>query len=433
MKKVLAFVFCCSVLTTGVVYGGDPPPELMQRISEFTASGEIDPGFGTSIALSGNTAFVGSPFDDEVASNAGAVYIFEQDLENPCKWIEAGKLFADDFNIDDRFGISVALEGDTALVGSDTANGSGAAYVFYRNEGGVGQWGQVKKLIPNVVVAGDRFGAAVALDGTTALVGAPDVDIVATNPGAAYFFERDEGGLNHWGQVKKLIPFDSAISDNFGAAVTFDGDTALIGAPGDDDRRGASYVFYRDEGGTGNWGEIKKLTPNDPAVNDLFGSAAALSGDIALIGAPGNDVGGPAGGAAYIFKRNEGGLDRWWQVQRLTADEPTQYAVFGEAVGIQGNRVLSYAGIRSSTTSVLTGTIFVFAEDEGGPSNWGQSTILRGKELPSDLFGRRFAVDGSTLLAVSQGTDSVHFLSSFLLFCDGLESGDTTEWSEAIP
>ena len=107
--------------------------------------------------------------------------------------------------------------------------------------------------------------------------------------GAAYVFERDQGGAGNWGQVKKLTASDAEAGDDFGASVAVSGDTAVVGAAYEIRRgsaAGAAYVFERDQGGAGNWGQVKKLTASDAEADDRFGASVAVSGDTAVVGRP---------------------------------------------------------------------------------------------------------------------------------------------------
>ncbi|MBU1695026.1 MAG: FG-GAP repeat protein, partial [Verrucomicrobia bacterium] len=179
------------------------------------------------------------------------------------------KLTASDGAAGDRFGYAVAVAGDTAVVGAySNQTGQGAAYIFYRDEGGAGNWGQAAKLTASDGAAGDEFGYAVCITGDTVVVGARHDDDGGADAGSAYVFYRDEGGADNWGQVKKLTASDGAAGDEFSYSVSVEGDTAVIGAPFDDDAAaaaGSAYVFYRDQGGTDNWGQVKKLTASDGA------------------------------------------------------------------------------------------------------------------------------------------------------------------------
>ena len=231
----------------------------------------------------------------------------------------------------------------------DAGSSSGSAYIFRRDEGGTDNWGEVKKLVASDAAAGDGFGGSergVAISGDTAIVGAALNDDAGDDSGSAYIFRQDEGGTDNWGEVKKVTASDAAAGDFFGSTVAISGDTAMVGALLNDDagsNSGSAYIFRQDEGGTDNWGEVKKLTAAAAAAAaaaDIFGSTVAISGDIAIVGASDTDEAGSASGSAYIFGRNEGGTDNWGEVKKLTASDAASAARFGRAVGISGDTVV---------------------------------------------------------------------------------------------
>jgi len=203
------------------------------------------------------------------------------------------KVTASDGAAGDLFGISMALSGDTALVGAWAhdvgANANqGSAYVFVRSGS---TWSLQQKLTASDGATGDEFGFSVALSGDTALIGAPTVDIGANlNQGSVYVFVRSG---STWSQQSKLTASDGAAGDWFGYQVALSSDTALVGATNDtigaNAYQGSAYVFTRS--GT-TWSQQAKLTASDGAADDQFGNSVALSGDTALVGAADDNVGG---------------------------------------------------------------------------------------------------------------------------------------------
>jgi MYXO-CTERM domain-containing protein len=244
--------------------------------------------FGWSVALSGNTALVGAPGDDKMGVDAGSAYVFV--LDNGF-WIRQAELFGFD-GAGASLGWSVALEGDTALVGAYNANNSaGAAYVYVRNGA---TWAFQAKLVGNM--GQDRFGQSVALSQNTALVGAPQHG----GNGAAYVYLRSGAA---WTQEAELLPSDGAMKPlyGFGSSVALEGDTALVGASADGliaANAGSAYVYARSGAA---WTEESKIVPNDVAANDFFGGSVALEGDTVLVGAYEDDDNGMDSGSAYVF------------------------------------------------------------------------------------------------------------------------------------
>jgi len=200
----------------------------------------------------------------------------------------------------------------------------------------------------------DEFGVAVALDGARALIGAElDNHSARTDAGSAYVFERN--ALGTWTQVAKLIATDRASSDRLGTAVALAGDVALLGADGDDDlggTAGAAYVFERDAGGL--WLQRAKLHAGDGASDDIFGDALALSGTRALVGAPGH---AGISGAAYVFERDALGV--WRQTAELFASDAAPGAAFGNSVALAGTRAL-VAAFSDDARASNAGAVYLF-------------------------------------------------------------------------
>ena len=324
-------------------------------------------GCHCSNAVSGDTAILGSAFD----SGVGAASIFQRNYGGADNWGEVKKLTGSDSEAGDFFGNDVAISGDTAVVDMWDTRGPnpGGAYVFQRDNGGVDNWGQVKKLTAPGGQSGDNFGWSVAISGNTIVVGARAENSGGDNGGAAYVFQRDQGGADNWGQVKRLAASDADASDKFGQSVTVSGDTAVVGASlehnGVDFFTGAAYIFQQNEGGPDNWGEVKKLKASDAEAFDSFGWDVAISGDTAVIGS--YDSQPPYSGQAYILHRNQGGADNWGEVKILTG-AGSEASEFGQAVAVSG----STAVIGSGTNSAA----FVHRTHEGGTNNWGEVVEL---------------------------------------------------------
>jgi hypothetical protein len=232
----------------------------------------------------------------------------------------------------------VAVSGDTIAIGAygedGQANDEGAVYLFERNQGTPGAWGLSLRLPSGDPDDKAQFGRALALEDDTLVVGVPNDDFNGTyGLGSAYVFERIAGV---WTETQWLSASDGWVYNNFGDSIALDGETLLIGAPGNDHSgitdAGAAYIFERS---SGPWTEVRKLTASDPVEDDAFGKVA-LSGDLALIGAPSNYIAPNLGvGRAYLFARESGG-GAWSQVQQLTASDPQNNAQFSR-VAIQGN------------------------------------------------------------------------------------------------
>ena len=322
---------------------------------------------------------------------------------------EVKKLVASDAQADDDFGSSVAVSGDTAVVGADDENDAGAAYIYQRGQGGAGNWGEVKKLTASDAQAGDFFGASVAISGDTVVVGAYLEDDGGNNAGAAYVYKRDQGGADNWGRVSKLTASDAQASDFFGRSVGVSGDTAVVGADGEDtdgSLAGAAYLFGRDLGGADNWGEVNKVTASDAQAADFFGVSVAISGEVAVVGASGEDTGGSNAGAVYVIQRLPGDPDSWREVKKLTASDPGVFVFFGSSVAISGDTPVVGAN-NEATGGESAGAAYLFHRDRGGPDNWGEVKKLTASDAQaSDHFGVSVAISANTAVMGADGEDA---------------------------
>jgi hypothetical protein len=270
-----------------------------QQAKLLAPDGAAEDDFGALVSLSGDTALIGAPFDDDNGVDSGSAYVF---IRTGTSWTYQAKLVAPDAQAGDEFGWSVSLDSDTALIGSvtDDDNGvdSGSAYVFIRTGT---TWSQQQKLLATDGTFSDIFGQAVALDGDTALIAAPGDGINSTQTGSAYIFTRY--GVT-WTEKAKLVASDAGTTDGFGSyAVSLDGDIAIIGSYLDDDQgsnSGSAYVFTCDDGI--QWTEQQKLVASDGAAQDEFGSVA-LDGDCAIITSWHDDDNGLNSGSAYVFTK----------------------------------------------------------------------------------------------------------------------------------
>jgi hypothetical protein len=221
------------------------------QIAKLTASdGASDDYFGWSVSIGGDTVVVGAYGDDDNADYSGSAYIFGRDQGGADAWGQVAKLTASDGAIGDYFGVSVSTSGDTVVVGAlyddDNADYSGSAYIFGRDQGGTDAWGQVAKLTASDGASSDYFGYSVAISGDTVVVGADGDDDNGSSSGSVYIFRQDQGGTDAWGQVAKLTASDGARDDAFGISVSISGDSIVVGAYYDDDQgsnSGSAYLF----------------------------------------------------------------------------------------------------------------------------------------------------------------------------------------------
>jgi hypothetical protein len=293
--------------------------------------------FGSSVAISGDTIVVGAMNDDDGANNAGSAYVF---VRSGTTWTLQQKLRAADPGADHAFGLSVAIEGNTVVVGSplDGHAGlySGSAYVFV---GSGTAWAQQQKLTGSDTVAVDRFGFSVAINNETIAIGGPTL---GSGEGQAYVFARN-GSI--WIEQQKLTSTDGGPGAMFGVSVRVDRETIAIGSRGRLSS-GAIYLFERDPSG---WIQQQIVT----ASGSGFGSSIAINGETLVGGAPGS--------AACIFTRH-GNL--WSQQQTLTSGNPPSVNQFGYSSAISD---YGWIAISDPSEGSYSGGVYVFEPDNEPP------------------------------------------------------------------
>jgi FG-GAP repeat len=390
-------VMMLCILSFASVHANAQLNETLKLTASDAASGDQ---FGFSTRISGNSAIVGANLNDDDGNNSGSAYIFDRNQGGVDNWGEVVKLTASDAAAGDDFGSFVDIDSNTAIVGArfndDTGNNSGSAYIFGRNQGGIDNWGEVVKLTASDAGADDAFGDYVTLLGDIAVVGADLNNDAGSNSGSAYIFGRNQGGIDNWGEITKLTASDAAADDRFGRHIAISGDTIVVSAFVNGDAgygTGSAYIFDRNQGGVDNWGEVAKLTASDAAANDFFGEDVAISGDTVVVGAAGNSDDGSNSGSAYIFRRNQGGADNWGEVFKLTASDATADSFFGDTVAISGTTAVIGA-FRDDAAGSNTGSGYVFDTTTGNEL----FKLTASDAAADDELGLSLAFSGTTAI-----------------------------------
>jgi hypothetical protein len=365
------------------------------RPTELTArEGSAEAKFGTSVAIDGDIAVVGAPDEGGTPEGGGmgAAYVFSR---REGAWNQQAMLAAPIRRDGDKFGYSVAVDGDTIVVGASSAEerspGPGSVHVFVRHGSA---WIHRTTLRPKDSRPGDSFGFAVDIFGDTVLVGA------ASDQGAAYVFGRT-GGV--WSEQAKLTAKDGAAGDAFGYAVALSEGKAVVSAVADDIGaagidQGSAYVFTR-KGSV--WTEQAKLIAADGGPKNDFGDSIAVFGEMVVIGAPLGDGPEPRQGSAYVFVRSR---DAWMQQAKLTTPDGHAGDLFGRSVDVSNNTVVIGAHFKEDRISNVTrllaqdlerdsGAAFVFAR---GPNGWSQLAKLTAAD--SALLGVSIGLSGNTVV-----------------------------------
>jgi len=405
--------------TVTVTGGSGGFAQLVQRLASDGASGD---GYGISVGTSGDYAVVGSYLDDN-PSNSGSAYIIERGLGGSENWGERKRLVAQlpstasDAAANDRFGESVAMDGDWAVIGAPEKNTArGAVYLYHRNQGGTNNWGIVSKLTAPVGDQADmdRFGSSVSISNDYVIVGAKNDDNgMISNQGAAYIYQRSGGpGTFAFALVTKRLASDGTFFDEYGTSVSISGDYAAVGSPKRDDigtnsNNGTVYILHKNQGGPNVWGQLKKISASDAGMNDNFGTAVAISGQNILVGAPLHDeetgVATTDNGAAYVFQQNSGGANNWGQIAKLLASDRANTDNFGSAVAMHNLNALVGSKF-DDDGGMNAGSAYIY----DGASAWAQTKLLATSPVSAanDNFGNAVGI-GSGGIIIGSFRDDV--------------------------
>ena len=373
--STLLKITICTVASLAIPYPAHT------QISEFkiTASdGAAYDEFGISVSISDDYAIVGADYDDDNGNRSGSAYVFKR---SGASWAQEAKIFPSDGAKDDRFGLTVSISGDYAIVGAryddDNGTNAGSAYVFERSGA---SWTQEAHLLAADGAASDLFGSSVSISGDYVVVGAVQNNDNGFYSGSAYVFKRTG---TSWDQEAKLLPSDGAVEDGFGLSVAISGDYAVVGAWGNDDngsKSGSAYVFKRTDT---IWAQEAKLLPSDGATDDWFGSSVSISGDYVAVGAWGNDDNGFNSGSAYVFKRTD---TSWAQETKLLPSDGAADDWLGFPVSISGD----YVAVGASGDG--SGSAYVFKRTG---ASWVQELkLLASDGAAEDFFGISVSISG---------------------------------------
>lgn len=371
---------------TSAVYPVVVDPVWSEEDQLYASDAVANQNFGHAVAISGDTALIGTPKDDEEGYLAGAAYVFTR---SGTVWTEQTKLFAPDALIGESFGAAVALSGDTAVVSANMDYPHGSVHVFVRSGT---TWTHQRKFIPAANTMGSDYGCALAISGDTLVVGMCRAGAGAAEAGAAYVYQRT--GVT-WASQGRLTEAVVVAEGYFGKSVAVSGDTIVVGAPGlfgGNARTGCAYVFTRT---MGTWTQQARLTGSDSQLSDEFGIGVAVDGDTVLVGAYFNDGEGLAAGAAYVFVRES---SAWTEQQRLVALDARATGLFGYRVALEGNRAL-ITGYGDAMYGASGGAAYIFARVG---DTWSQETrLVSSQQTSGDRFGLAAAFSGNSAIVAS--------------------------------
>jgi hypothetical protein len=331
-------------------------------------------------------------------------------------WDEVVKAVASDRALYDRFGYSVSISGDYAIVGAymedhDLTGGkfldkAGAAYILKNNSG---TWTVVQKLVALDRAEDDEFGFSVAIFGDYAIVGAPRKTIkvgfdLESYAGAAYIFKNTSGT---WSQQSKLVSKEPNFADEFGYSVAISEDYAIVGTPYDDVP--SAQIYKRD---STKWFFEQTITSGITGNGDRFGWSVGVSGNFVIIGEPFDGSTAPVNyaksGSAYIFFRGSSGT--WKQSAQLNASDKAAGDEFGNSVAISGDYAIIGAMLEDNNATGgaslnSAGSAYIFKRNANDGS-WKQSKkIVASDREASDMFGVSVSISGDYAIVGAYNED----------------------------
>jgi len=398
-------------------------------------SGISDDGFAHELAVSGRNLVVGAP---GTGSNHGAVHTFRRQAR---QWRLDRRATGAIGTIASEFGFDLDLDGDILAVGEPSALRSpsdplpqGKVHLFKRHAGQGDNWAHLKSVSPPQSDGFKlRFGHSVALDGNRLIVGSP---MLSTASGAAYLFEQHLGGSNNWGQAKKLVVptsvnMGSSVAiggdtilvrdlaqtsadvvyvfinlpslgwrlehsfagiEGYGTSLAIDGDTFAVGIP----TLGYGSVELFKRNADDNWASVRTVTAFETGIGSL-GQSVALEDDVLVAGAPTYERdGGVETGAAFVYRRDHEGVDRWRLVQLIEPSDWEMGMRFGEVVDIDRG-IIAIGASHTGHGALLRGSVSVFEPSAGENRNWQFSTKLDAPRHIGIGFAQAVSLSDDTL------------------------------------
>jgi hypothetical protein len=355
--------------------------------------------FGYRMARTGDLAVMAAPFDDDRGEDAGSVYVYERDPV--AGWRLEAKLLASNGAAGDLFGWAVAIAGTTVLVGAPAHDAPlladrGMVYAFERDRSGT--WREVSRLVPPSGGASAQYGLSLAARGDRLLVGMPYTGVPLA--GHAFLYARDPSTLRGWRLEQELVAADPATGFDFGHTVALQEDVlAVAGATASMLPYADTYVvhvFERAPGGA--WTEVRSLD-SPTGTLDIFGYRISLTEDALAVVAPAELSPSFLYGAVYLYSRGPGGPEGWGLARRLYSPDDPDGAFTAEQCVLSGDWLV--AGVPGAGT---TGSVHVFGRNVGGPDTWGEVALLHGQSSAEySGYGQALALEGDELLVAQSG------------------------------
>lgn len=366
-------------------------------------------GFGRTIALDGDTILIGAPSETvNLVQGAGVVYVWER---RDGIWDEVDWFAAPTALDSDQFGSVLALDGDVAVIGAPNTDQStggqtdyGAAYIFRRNGDNWFQQAVYRGTMLPQDGFGERMGAAVAVSGDLVVVGTPGNLSASLGVGGMANVYQWNG--TSWTNKAKLSYSPVLVGDKFGNGVAVDGGRMIVGAPWHQGVGGAgdnfgSVFFYEDAPSGGPWPPVQQWTEGNGKGGIQLGSAVAMNGNTAVVGAPyENGMVGSGEGAAYVFVKSN---ELWQEQARMVQPNPSAALNFGRRVALDGNTVVVGSGDTNVAPAPIRGRAEVFVRSG---SSWSHQQTLAGNQSSTEGFANAIGIAGDLILVGAPYADN---------------------------
>lgn len=357
-------------------------------------------------------------------ANGGSVYyyervnsewVFRQKIVSPS--ISENSYFGDGIALQDDVLVVNSVQDDKDENNQNILFRSGSVFIYNLVNG---VWVFQKKITSPDRIASETFGGRAAFHGdflfvTTNKEGEDENELnTLSNAGAVYVYKRNQGGVNNWGFYKKIVAFDRQANQSFGFSVSADNDNLFIG---DNQGSGNLYIFNKNQGGTDNWGFIKKITPPDGNAGDQFSFTQKVYGDLIAVSSRFHDYDGSSlnflsnSGAVYLYQKDEGGTDNWGLLKKIVAPVRGSLDEFGRGIYLYDDKLIASSIKEDHDENNLNpisdaGAVYLFEKDEGGTDNWSfAKKFVANDRATSDEFENNIHLNNREIIIGSQLSD----------------------------
>ncbi|MCG8698880.1 MAG: FG-GAP repeat protein, partial [Bacteroidales bacterium] len=361
-------------------------------------NGNYSSSYGKSVAISGNTAVVGAPWYNHKQGNA---YILQKVNNN---WVTIAKIRASDSSCYNYFGTSVDIDGNTIVVGAEgtnSANKGGTVYVFTKPANGWKNMTETAMLKPSDSEDYDKFGCAVAVSGDAIVAGAYSNDENGSYSGKAYVFEKPVSGWTNMSETGILTPSDVKAKSYFGVAVDVYQNTIIVGAHQQD--TGAAYIYEKPHGGWVSGTETAKLTASNGDTRNYFGESVSIWKNTVVVGASGHQ----RWGTSYVFEKPAAGWANMNETSQLRVTDDYSRSSFGSSIAISDDYIVVGDERASQYPNFSHGAAFVYKKTAEGSYDTIQSGVVKSLKVnANDILGTSVAISDGTILIGAPGNDN---------------------------